>query len=150
MKLATCALQLWKFRPRVQQLVDKTLSRIRGLPPPTIGFHVRGGDKLNEDKKLVCETQLSSIDPAYFESCRPLSGLWWRPTLTCTSTKCTFHMWPAGYEREKREYYIDASHLGLMRCSNCQLQNVKHSATKRTTETVSSCHINWRREHLDC
>jgi hypothetical protein len=51
--LIASGLQLWKFRPQVQQLIDKSLSRIRSLPSPTVGFHIRGGDKFKEDQHLV-------------------------------------------------------------------------------------------------
>ena len=49
-------MQAWKYQPWVQKAVDKRLAKLADVAPPTIGFHVRGGDKLAEDKMLVCST----------------------------------------------------------------------------------------------
>jgi hypothetical protein len=45
--------QAWKYQPWVQEAIDKRLNRLYDVKAPTIGFHVRGGDKLAEDKMLV-------------------------------------------------------------------------------------------------
>ena len=49
-------MQAWKYQPWVQKAVDKRLSKLADVAQPTIGFHVRGGDKLAEDKMLVGST----------------------------------------------------------------------------------------------
>ena len=46
--------QAWKYQPWVQKAIDKRLAKLADVAQPTIGFHVRGGDKLAEDKMLVC------------------------------------------------------------------------------------------------
>jgi len=48
-----CIVQAWKYQPWVQEAVNKRLNKLADVVPPTIGFHVRGGDKLAEDKMLV-------------------------------------------------------------------------------------------------
>ena len=47
-------MQAWKYQPWVQEVVDKRLAKLAEVALPSIGFHVRGGDKLAEDKLLVC------------------------------------------------------------------------------------------------
>ena len=49
-------MQAWKYQPWVQKAVDKRLAKLADVAQPTIGFHVRGGDKLAEDKMLVGST----------------------------------------------------------------------------------------------
>eukprot|EP00884_Botryococcus_braunii_P010355 jgi/Botrbrau1/19320/Bobra.0073s0052.1 len=44
------ALKLWNLQPWIQSRVDAAISQMMHLPRPTIGFHVRGGDKFDEDK----------------------------------------------------------------------------------------------------
>lgn len=48
-----CALQAWKYRPWVQEFIDQQLERLAEQKQPTIGFHIRGGDKVFEDKFMV-------------------------------------------------------------------------------------------------
>ncbi len=38
------------------------LNKLADVAPPTIGFHVRGGDKLAEDKMLVPHYSLANLD----------------------------------------------------------------------------------------
>lgn len=55
-------LQAWKYQPWVQEAIEKRLSKLADVHSPTIGFHVRGGDKLAEDKMLVSHrSQLSPL-----------------------------------------------------------------------------------------
>ena len=42
----------------MQEAIDKRLAKLADVAPPSIGFHVRGGDKLAEDKMLVRSTCL--------------------------------------------------------------------------------------------
>ena len=44
--------QVWEYKPGVQDAVDLVLAQLEHMQKPTIGFHVRGGDKLNEDTQL--------------------------------------------------------------------------------------------------
>eukprot|EP00884_Botryococcus_braunii_P015095 jgi/Botrbrau1/23587/Bobra.0141s0051.1 len=44
------ALKLWKLQPWVQFKVNAALKRANEQPRPTIGFHMRGGDKVSEDE----------------------------------------------------------------------------------------------------
>ena len=54
MLIATeCPLQAWMYQPWVQEAINKRLNKLADVTQPTIGFHVRGGDKLAEDKMLV-------------------------------------------------------------------------------------------------
>lgn len=46
-------MQAWTFQPWVLEAVKKRLDKLADVAQPTIGFHVRGGDKLAEDKMLV-------------------------------------------------------------------------------------------------
>ncbi len=46
-----CVAQVWKYRPEVQAQVGEVLARLELEEQPTFGFHVRGGDKLGEDKQ---------------------------------------------------------------------------------------------------
>ena len=41
------------YQPWVQEAINKRLNKLADVTQPTIGFHVRGGDKLAEDKMLV-------------------------------------------------------------------------------------------------
>jgi hypothetical protein len=45
-----CECQVWNLKPHVRLAVDPMLARLELADKPTIGFHVRGGDKLQEDK----------------------------------------------------------------------------------------------------
>lgn len=42
-------LQVWRYRPMVQATIDKVVAQLSLEEKPTIGFHIRGGDKLIED-----------------------------------------------------------------------------------------------------
>ena len=42
--------QVWKYTPWVQEALDPLVAQLELLEKPTIGFHIRGGDKLDEDK----------------------------------------------------------------------------------------------------
>ena len=44
-----CGLQLWRFQGWVQRKVDVKLAALEQAAKPTIGFHIRGGDKGEED-----------------------------------------------------------------------------------------------------
>ena len=46
-------MQAWTYQPWVQEAINKRLNKLADVTQPTIGFHVRGGDKLAEDKMLV-------------------------------------------------------------------------------------------------
>ena len=41
--------QVWRLQAPLQAEVDKSVRHLDDLDPPTVGFHVRGGDKLHED-----------------------------------------------------------------------------------------------------
>lgn len=45
--------QAWVFQPWVQKTIDKHLKMLAEAPKPTIGFHVRWGDKIEEDILFV-------------------------------------------------------------------------------------------------
>ena len=54
--IITCAVHLakaWVFQPWVKQVVDKRLAELARAPKPTIGFHIRWGDKIEEDILFV-------------------------------------------------------------------------------------------------
>ena len=42
-------LQLWRLQEWVQAKIDPRLAALADAPKPTIGFHIRGGDKGEED-----------------------------------------------------------------------------------------------------
>ncbi|BDA44819.1 hypothetical protein COCOBI_06-2970 [Coccomyxa sp. Obi] len=42
----------WKYRPWVQEFIDQQLEKLAQQKQPTVGFHIRGGDKIFEDKAL--------------------------------------------------------------------------------------------------
>ena len=44
-----CGLQLWRFQGWVREKVDAKLAALEQAAKPTIGFHIRGGDKGEED-----------------------------------------------------------------------------------------------------
>ncbi len=64
-------LQVWNLKPHVLAAVDPLLARLELEDKPTIGFHVRGGDKLDEDKKGCV---LSSVTASFWLS--PTDGVW--------------------------------------------------------------------------
>ena len=64
-------LQVWNLKPHVLAAVDPLLARLELEDKPTIGFHVRGGDKLDEDK-MGCV--LSSVMGSFWVS--PTNGVW--------------------------------------------------------------------------
>jgi len=43
-------LQVWRYKQRMQATVGSVVAQLDGEARPTIGFHVRGGDKLIEDR----------------------------------------------------------------------------------------------------
>jgi len=43
-------LQVWRYKPRMRATVGSVVAQLDGEARPTIGFHVRGGDKLIEDR----------------------------------------------------------------------------------------------------
>ncbi len=45
--------QAWVFQPWVRDIIDKRLKELSEAPKPVIGFHVRWGDKIEEDILLV-------------------------------------------------------------------------------------------------
>ncbi|CAL8463227.1 g2761 [Coccomyxa elongata] len=45
--------QVWRLQPQFREEVDEALKVLKSYKKPTIAFHVRGGDKLNEDKAVV-------------------------------------------------------------------------------------------------
>lgn len=42
--------QVWRLQVSLQAEADTHLRHLELADPPTVGFHVRGGDKLDEDK----------------------------------------------------------------------------------------------------
>jgi hypothetical protein len=40
---------VWKYKPKVQATIDSVVAQLDLEEKPTIGFHIRGGDKLIED-----------------------------------------------------------------------------------------------------
>ena len=40
---------MWRLRPHVQTAVEPLLAQLDLEPKPTMGFHIRGGDKMAED-----------------------------------------------------------------------------------------------------
>ena len=46
-------MQVWTFAPWVQDELDAVMEELASMPKPTMGFHIRGGDKLSEDVQLV-------------------------------------------------------------------------------------------------
>ncbi len=41
---------MWKYKATVQATIDSVVAQLDLEEKPTIGFHIRGGDKLIEDK----------------------------------------------------------------------------------------------------
>ena len=52
--------QVWQYRPEVQAQVDEVLARLELEEKPTFGFHVRGGDKLSEDRQGCARRQMGA------------------------------------------------------------------------------------------
>ncbi len=46
-------MQAWTFQPWVKDIIDKRLKELSEAPKPVIAFHVRWGDKIEEDILLV-------------------------------------------------------------------------------------------------
>jgi len=54
---------VWKYKATVQATIDSVVAQLDLEEKPTIGFHIRGGDKLIEDKDgcaLCFRTALAS------------------------------------------------------------------------------------------
>ena len=49
-RLNVCPFQVWRYQPWVQDPLDKLVAEMEQAEKPTIGFHIRGGDKLREDQ----------------------------------------------------------------------------------------------------
>ena len=49
MTSALSGAQVWRLQAPLQAEVDKNVRHLNDLDSPTTGFHVRGGDKLQED-----------------------------------------------------------------------------------------------------
>ena len=87
-------LQVWTFAHWVQDELDAVMEELANMPRPTIGFHIRGGDKLSEDVELVCFWTWTDV---------PVRGLHiadcWSDNacsmLTCTLANAAFRC-PAG------------------------------------------------------
>ena len=57
-------LQAWRYRPWVQKIIDQQMRVLAKQKKPTIGFHIRGGDLLRQEKLKVstlCIKQYPSI-----------------------------------------------------------------------------------------
>jgi len=52
-KLFSAYLQAWVFQPWVQSVIDKSLKALAEAKGPTMGFHIRWGDKIEEDILFV-------------------------------------------------------------------------------------------------
>ena len=46
-------LQAWRYRPWVQKIIDQQMRVLARQKGPTIGFHIRGGDLLRQDRLKV-------------------------------------------------------------------------------------------------
>ena len=46
-------LQAWRYRPWVQKIIDQQMRVLAKQKTPTIGFHIRGGDLLRQDRLKV-------------------------------------------------------------------------------------------------
>ena len=46
-------MQAWVFQPWVQEVLDKRLKQLADAKKPTMGFHIRWGDKIEEDILFV-------------------------------------------------------------------------------------------------
>ena len=66
---ALAAAQLWRLHDWVQRKVDARLALLEGAVPPTIGFHIRGGDKGEEDVLRVKMLPTPSLMHAHGSSC---------------------------------------------------------------------------------
>ena len=53
LKVVLVHLQAWVFQPWVKDIIDKRLKELAEAPKPVIAFHVRWGDKIEEDILLV-------------------------------------------------------------------------------------------------
>ncbi|EIE21583.1 hypothetical protein COCSUDRAFT_66957 [Coccomyxa subellipsoidea C-169] len=55
--------KVWKYRPWVQEFIDQQLEKLAEQKHPTMGFHIRGGDKVFEDKflKRATTTPLDTV-----------------------------------------------------------------------------------------
>jgi hypothetical protein len=60
-------MQAWVFQPWVKDVVDKRLRELEGAKKPTIGFHIRWGDKIEEDILFVRALSPVPVPP---------SGIW--------------------------------------------------------------------------
>ena len=52
---------MWKLQSWVQDRVDPKLRALANYPKPTIGIHVRGGDKAEEDVFKASTYQFASF-----------------------------------------------------------------------------------------
>eukprot|EP00884_Botryococcus_braunii_P013336 jgi/Botrbrau1/22002/Bobra.0024s0018.1 len=50
------AIRLWRLKPWLQSVVDRAVHKMRRSASPTVGFHVRGGDKPVEDVAIKRQT----------------------------------------------------------------------------------------------
>lgn len=62
-------LQLWRFKPAVQKVINATLRELKGLNNPTVAFHIRGGD-LSADLQQNVRTH-----PHLLYYCPPMRAL---------------------------------------------------------------------------
>ena len=74
---------MWTFAPWVQDELDAVMEELAGMPKPTIGFHIRGGDKLSEDVQLVRQQGLLQLVTWQWPSstCLIYDHLLWRSCL---------------------------------------------------------------------
>ena len=55
--------QVWRLQVALQAEADMHLRHLELADPPTVGFHVRGGDKLDEDKNGASASSFSLACP---------------------------------------------------------------------------------------
>lgn len=51
--LLCSALQVWRFNDWVKDQLEPVMEELHDMPAPRMAFHIRGGDKLSEDVRLV-------------------------------------------------------------------------------------------------
>ena len=95
--------QVWHLQVSLQAEADAHLRYLELADPPTVGFHVRGGDKLDEDRNGASASSSSQAFPLSMQqssfSCQepwqrneyliqPASSNSGSPTVTCLSSSC--------------------------------------------------------------
>jgi len=127
--------QVWNLKPHVRLAVDPMLARLELADKPTIGFHVRGGDKLQEDK-IGCAAAPSAPG-------RPAAA--WACQLTQSGRRCGSNQSCAPRARRNRTTTLAHHYIAAFVDEKRRLArrgHVSHPAARTRMERCA-----WRYEH---